>query len=108
MPTNCFIGNLSFDITKEEIAEFLSPVCVAGEIVMINHKETQKFRGFVFVDVGDNLKRVIDELDGTELRGRVITVREAIKKMETRPRTVAVAVPKASKTDEAAEEFWKK
>ncbi len=79
MPTNLFVGNLPFDVNKDEIRDFFSEVCHLGEITFINDPTTRRFRGFAFVDAGAATGEAIKLLNGSKLRGRSIAIKAAHK-----------------------------
>src|SRR5512139_1944680 len=79
-----FVGNLSFDVTREELIEAFS---AAGRVVdakVPTDRETGRPRGFAFVEFesDDAVQRCIEQLNGRDLKGRSIRVNAA----EDRPR----------------------
>ena len=77
------MGNLSFDVTREELIEAFS---AAGRVVdakVPTDRETGRPRGFAFVEFesDDAAKRCIDQMNGRDLKGRPLRVNEA----ENRP-----------------------
>jgi RNA recognition motif-containing protein len=77
------VGNLSFDVTREELIEAFS---AAGRVVdakVPTDRETGRPRGFAFVEFEDDdaARRCIDQLNGKDLKGRPLRVNEA----ENRP-----------------------
>ena len=77
------MGNLSFDVTREELIEAFS---AAGRVVdakVPTDRETGRPRGFAFVEFesDDGAKRCIDQMNGRDLKGRPLRVNEA----ENRP-----------------------
>jgi RNA recognition motif-containing protein len=77
------VGNLSFDVTREELIEAFS---AAGRVVdakVPTDRETGRPRGFAFVEFenDDAAKRCIDQMNGRDLKGRPLRVNEA----ENRP-----------------------
>jgi RNA recognition motif-containing protein len=74
-----FAGNLSFDITKEQLLEAFGAIGPVQDVFMPLDKMTGRMRGFAFVEYeaeGDAAK-AIETLDGTELAGRPLRVNEA-------------------------------
>jgi cold-inducible RNA-binding protein len=74
-----FVGNLSFDVTREELMEAFS---AAGKVVdakLPTDRETGRPRGFAFVEFEDDesAEKSIQLLNGKDLRGRPIRVNEA-------------------------------
>jgi RNA recognition motif-containing protein len=77
------VGNLSFDVTREELIEAFS---AAGRVVdakVPTDRETGRPRGFAFVEFEDDeaAQRCIEQLNGRDLKGRPLRVNEA----ENRP-----------------------
>ena len=77
------MGNLSFDVTREELIEAFS---AAGRVVdakVPTDRETGRPRGFAFVEFESDeaALRSIEQLNGRDLKGRPLRVNEA----ENRP-----------------------
>jgi len=77
------VGNLSFDVTREELIEAFS---AAGRVVdakVPTDRETGRPRGFAFVEFESDeaAQRCIEQLNGRDLKGRPLRVNEA----ENRP-----------------------
>ena len=77
------MGNLSFDVTREELLEAFG---AAGKVVdakIPTDRETGRPRGFAFVEFEDDdaAQRAISQLHGKPLKGRPLRVNEA----ENRP-----------------------
>ena len=79
MSARVFVGNLSFQTTKEELTQLLS---AAGEIVDC-HLPTDRFsgqpRGFAFVEFSteEQANAAIEKFNGQELGGRQLRVNAA-------------------------------
>jgi RNA recognition motif-containing protein len=74
-----FVGNLSFDVTREELIEAFS---AAGKVVdakVPTDRETGRPRGFAFVEFEDDeaAAKSITLLNGKDLKGRALRVNEA-------------------------------
>lgn len=78
MAKTLYVGNLPWTTTPEELSEFFSDY---GEVIssrIIKEKETNRSRGFGFVEVADEVaETIVAELDGKEFNGRPLTVNEA-------------------------------
>jgi len=77
------VGNLSFDVTREELIEAFS---AAGRVVdakVPTDRETGRPRGFAFVEFESEeaAQKSIAQLNGKDLKGRPLRVNEA----ENRP-----------------------
>ena len=78
---NIFIGNLSFDATKEDLEKLFSEFgTVASAIVMKGKKGTS--RGYGFVDMPDDIQRAaaIAQLEGKDFMGRPLAVSVVLPK----------------------------
>ena len=78
-----FVGNLSFDVTREELIDAFS---AAGKVVdakVPTDRETGRPRGFAFVEFADDdaAQKSISLMNGKDLKGRPLRVNEA----ENRP-----------------------
>jgi RNA recognition motif-containing protein len=73
-----YVGNLPWSTTPEELTAIFSDF---GEVIssrIIREKDTNRSRGFGFVEVSDEAAEImISELDGKEFNGRPLTVNEA-------------------------------
>ena len=77
------MGNLSFDVTRDELIEAFS---AAGKVVdakVPTDRETGRPRGFAFVEFADDdaAQKSISLMNGKDLKGRPLRVNEA----ENRP-----------------------
>jgi RNA recognition motif-containing protein len=78
-----FVGNLSFDVTRDELIQAFS---AAGKVVdakVPTDRETGRPRGFAFVEFEneDAAQKSISLMNGRDLKGRPLRVNEA----ENRP-----------------------
>jgi len=77
VPTKVFVASLSFDSTNEDLSAFFSNV---GEVVnaevLMTRKGRSQGRGIVEFAAADDAADAIERLNGKELQGRAITVRE--------------------------------
>lgn len=77
-----YVGNLPFSTTSTELNEIFAAYGEVASADVITDRDTGRSRGFGFVEMADEAaKRAIEELDGSDLGGRRLTVNEA------RPRT---------------------
>jgi len=77
------VGNLSFDVTREELIEAFSEAGRVVDAKVPTDRETGRPRGFAFVEFEeeDAVPRCIEKLHGQDLKGRPLRVNEA----ENRP-----------------------
>lgn len=87
MATKLFVASLPFSTTDEELAAAFAAVGTVVEAKVVMDRETNRSKGFGFVEMSseDEAAAAIKQLDGSELSGRPIVVREA-KPMEKRER----------------------
>jgi RNA recognition motif-containing protein len=80
---NIYVGNLSWDVTQEELQEAFEAHGQVKSVNIITDKYTGKSRGFGFVEMpnDDEARAAINALNDQELKGRNLNVNEA------RPRT---------------------
>lgn len=72
------MGNLSFGATEEQIQALFTQYGKVNSVVMINDRNTGRFRGFCFVDMEDaGADAAIAALNDSELDGRTLRVNEA-------------------------------
>ena len=73
-----FVGNLSFNTSDNDLRDAFSPY---GEVVsadVITDRETQRSRGFGFVEMDDEAaQKAISSLNGSDLQGRALNVNQA-------------------------------
>jgi len=86
MSTKLYIGNLSFDVTENELRDMLSEHGPVNEVNVIMDKMTGRARGFAFVTMNtqEGADAAIQKLNGQEWKGRALTVNEA-RPREERP-----------------------
>lgn len=74
-----FVGNLSFDITEEDLQQTFESFGVVSRLKIITDRDTGRSRGFAFVtmDSAEEAKAAIEDLDGKDNMGRALSVREA-------------------------------
>jgi RNA recognition motif-containing protein len=79
------VGNLSFDVTREELVEAFGAVGRVVDAKVPTDRETGRPRGFAFVEFESDevVQRCIEQMNGRDLKGRAIRVNAA----EDRPRT---------------------
>ena len=77
------MGNLSFDVTRDELIEAFSSAGRVVDAKVPTDRDTGRPRGFAFVEFEDEegAKRCIEQMNGQDLKGRPLRVNEA----ENRP-----------------------
>jgi predicted Zn finger-like uncharacterized protein len=73
-----YVGNIAFESTEEDIQEIFSAVGPVGDVSLVRD-DLGRIRGFGFVTMREKEdgQKAIDALDGSEIRGRTIAVRES-------------------------------
>ena len=86
MSSKLYVGNLSFDVTENDLRDMLSPHGPVNEVKLIMDRETGRARGFAFATMNtpEGAKAAILALNGKDLKGRALTVNEA-RPREERP-----------------------
>lgn len=81
-----FVAGLPYDLDDQELNEIFSEYGSVDSAKVILDRETRKSRGFGFVEFADasNAQAAIEALDGAELSGRKMTVKQA-EARESRP-----------------------
>lgn len=84
---NIYVGNLPFSTTSETLNTLFSRFGAVGSANVAVDRDTGRSRGFGFVEMenDDEARKAIEELDGTDLDGRRVTVNQARPKTD-RPR----------------------
>jgi cold-inducible RNA-binding protein len=79
MGKRLFVGNLAFDATETDLREAFAEAGDIASIKIILDRDTGRPRGFAFVEMGtdEEASQAINTLNGRELLGRPLTVREA-------------------------------
>jgi len=79
MSTKLFVGNLSFDITENDLQDAFAAHGIVVEANLMMDRATGRPRGFGFVTMGspEEAQKAIDGLNGKELGGRALTVNVA-------------------------------
>jgi RNA recognition motif-containing protein len=89
MSTKLFVGNLSFNITKEQLQDMFAAHGVVSEVDLIMDKFSGRPRGFGFVtmETKEAAEAAIKAVNGTSVDGRALTVNEARPREERAPRS---------------------
>ena len=84
MPSKVFVGNLSFNTTKEEVQSLFAQIGELRDVFLPIDRETGRKRGFAFVEFAsdEDAQKAIERFNGYELSGRPLRVNAA----EDRPR----------------------
>lgn len=85
MSTKIYVGNLSFNVSNQDLAEKFSAFGSVESAKVITDRDTNRSKGFGFVEMSSAQEAAdaINNLNGTDFEGRQMTVNEA-KPMEPR------------------------
>ena len=74
-----YVGNLPFDTSERDLEEVFSQFGAVREASIVQDRETGRSRGFGFVEMeaDDDARAAIEQLNGSDLGGRSLTVNEA-------------------------------
>ena len=79
---NIYVGNLHFDLNEDELKKAFEEYGEVSTVKIITDKATGRSRGFGFVEMvnDDEAKEAIDNLNGTDIKGRKVNVNQAREK----------------------------
>lgn len=82
MAKNLFVGSLPFSVTEETLGQLFTQYGQVQSVNVIKDKYTGQSRGFAFVEMGtdEEAQKAIGGLNGHNLEGRTIVVKEALPK----------------------------
>ncbi|MGR3293846.1 MAG: RNA recognition motif domain-containing protein [Candidatus Scalindua sp.] len=83
---NIYVGNLSYEVTEDEIRDIFSPHGEISSLSIIKDKYSGQSKGFAFIEMPTQAEaeEAIKALNESELKGRNIKVNQA-KPKEERP-----------------------
>jgi cold-inducible RNA-binding protein len=84
MPKKLFVGNLPFSLTSEKLEEIFSAIGKVLSVNIVIDRMTQRSRGFGFVEyeTDEDAQKAIAQLNGNDMDGRQIVVKEALPRPE--------------------------
>ena len=87
MSMKLYVGNLSYQITEDELSELFSEFGAVESVKIITDRETGQSRGFGFVEMAskEEGEAAMNELNGKEHNSRALVVNEARPRQERRP-----------------------
>lgn len=79
MNKKLFVGGLPFSMTSSDLKDLFSRAGNVEEATVIVNRQTGRSKGFGFVEMSseEEAQKAIEQLNGTEVEGRRITVNEA-------------------------------
>lgn len=74
-----YVGSLPYSWTTEQLEELFTPFGRVTSAAIVSDQGTRKSKGFGFVELDseDSAKKAMTELNGKEIEGRALAVREA-------------------------------
>ena len=83
---NIYIGNLSYEVTEEDLQQAFEAFGQVESVNIIKDKFSGRSKGFGFVEMASKAEgqSAIDGLNGKELKGRAFNVNEARPRTESR------------------------
>jgi cold-inducible RNA-binding protein len=81
-----YVGNLSYEVSEEDLRQAFEPFGQIESAVIIKDKVSGRSKGFGFVEFSSQAdgQSAIDGLNGQDLKGRNINVNEARPRTESR------------------------
>jgi len=81
-----YVGNLSYEVTEEDLQLAFEPFGQVGSATIIKDKYSGQSKGFGFVEMASKAEgqSAIDGLNGKDLKGRALNVNEARPRTESR------------------------
>ena len=79
MAKKLFVGNLAYTATEADLREAFAPAGEIASVRVVLDRDTGRPRGFAFIEMNTDAEatQAINLLNGRELQGRPVTVREA-------------------------------
>ena len=80
---NIYVGNLPFNVGKEEISNLFAPFGKVVDIRLVKDRRSRRFKGYAFVEMETaQANAAINHLNDTDYAGRTLRVNEAKKRDE--------------------------
>lgn len=79
MSTKLFVGNLSYNVTNDQLGQLFAQAGTVVEATVINDRDSGRSKGFGFVEMSneEEAQTAIKTLNETEFEGRKLIVNEA-------------------------------
>ena len=76
---NIYVGNLNYSLQEEELSQAFGEFGEVASVKIIKDKYTDRSKGFAFIDMPNDEEgqKAIEQLNGTEFKGRNLKVNEA-------------------------------
>ena len=78
MSKRIYVGNLSYQTTENDLTTLFEQAGQVDSVSIITDRDTGRSKGFAFLEMGgESADKAIAQFNGTELKGRSLTVNEA-------------------------------
>ena len=79
MGTKLFVGNLSFDVTENDLQDLFAQAGSVNSVNIVQDRATGRPRGFGFVEMATeaDATKATSMFSGKDFKGRALTVNEA-------------------------------
>lgn len=79
MNKKLYVGNMSHDVTGDDLERLFSAHGTVQTVQVMKDRDTGQSKGFAFVEMGSGSEAnaAMTALNGTEMKGRNLTVNEA-------------------------------
>ena len=77
MAKKLYVGNLTYDTTEDNLVELFTEYGEVLSAQIIIDRDTNRSKGFGFVEMADGGDEAANALNGQDFRGRNLTVNEA-------------------------------
>jgi RNA recognition motif-containing protein len=77
MAKKLYVGNLTYDTSEDDLVELFSQYGEVLSAQVIIDRDTNRSKGFAFVEMGSGADEAINALSGRDFKGRDLTVNEA-------------------------------
>jgi len=76
---NIYVGNLNYRVREGDLQNLLEDFGTVNSVKVVMDRETGRSKGFGFVEMSTDEEgaKVISELNGADLQGRALVVKEA-------------------------------
>ena len=76
---NIYAGNLNYNLSEEDLEKVFGEYGEVTSVKIIRDKYTDQSKGFGFIEMADDAaaQKAIDELNGSEVKGRELRVNQA-------------------------------
>ncbi len=82
MGKRLYVGNLSYSVTEVDLRDVFAEVGNVTDVKVIADRDTGRPRGFAFVEMSsdDEASRAVETLNGRDVQGRPMNVKEALER----------------------------